>query len=64
MVQQELFPGFEYKVLTPYFHTFEMSKYIAGISFANEEHAKEFYEKVQYCIKTPAADIVDVCMIF
>lgn len=59
MLQQELYPGFIYNVENDFFHTFEMSKYIAGLSFANEEHAKIFHEKVKECCNISASDVVD-----
>lgn len=63
MVQQELYPGFIYNVVNDFFHTFEMSKYICGLSFANEDHAKQFHEKVVECCNISAADVVDVSYI-
>ena len=46
--------------MTPWFHTFEMNHYVAGLSFVKEETAELFYEKVMYCVKTPARDVVEV----
>lgn len=60
MLQQELYPGFIYNVENDFFHTFEMSKYIAGLSFANETHAKQFHEKVVECMGLAPSDVVDV----
>lgn len=59
MLQQELYPGFVYKELTPWFHVFEMTKYLAGLSFAKEEAAKLFKAQVEYCMAHPAVDVVD-----
>eukprot|EP01095_Lingulamoeba_sp_RSL-Kostka_P014257 TRINITY_DN616_c0_g1_i1.p1 TRINITY_DN616_c0_g1~~TRINITY_DN616_c0_g1_i1.p1 ORF type:complete len:364 (+),score=154.40 TRINITY_DN616_c0_g1_i1:141-1232(+) len=59
MVQQELYRGMKYIQQTPFFHTFEMSKYIAGISFVDEQEAKLFSEKVEYCLNTSAKEIVE-----
>ena len=52
--------GFVYTVQNEFFHNFEMSKYTAGLSFANQTHAKEFHEKVVECCSVSAADVVDV----
>ena len=60
MVQQELYPGFEYLELTPFFHAFEMSKYMCGLSFCSEEEAKNFAENVRYCMSKSAQEIVEV----
>lgn len=59
MVQQELFPNFEYTELTPWFHAFEMDKYVAGLSFVKEEEAFKFHEMVQMCMSRSAQDIVE-----
>ena len=37
-----------------------MTKYVAGLSFASEEQAKVFYDKVIECTQKNAVDVVDV----
>lgn len=64
MLQQELYPGFIYNVENSFFHTFEMSKYIAGLSFANETHAKQFHEKVVECCNISPTEVVEVSLKF
>merc|ERR1712137_406540 len=64
ILQQEIYPGFKYTKVTPWFHTFEMNHYIAGLSFAKDDFAEYFYEQVQYCIQTPARDVVEVRILF
>mmetsp|Transcript_13148 Transcript_13148/g.52476 ORF Transcript_13148/g.52476 Transcript_13148/m.52476 type:complete len:356 (+) Transcript_13148:217-1284(+) len=59
MVQQELYPNFEYHELTPWFHAFEMEKYVAGLSFVKEDEALKFHEMVQMCVSRSAQDIVE-----
>ena len=56
-----MYKGFQYNKITPWFHSFEMNHYVAGLSFATEEAAEKFYEQVQYCCKTEARDVVEVC---
>ena len=60
MLQQELYKGFVYHELTPFFHAFEMSKYMCGLSFCSEQEARVFYDQVQYCMSKSAQDIVEV----
>ena len=64
MLQQELYSGFEYHELTPFFHAFEMSKYICGLSFCSEEEARNFAEQVRYCMGKSPQEIVEVCFSF
>eukprot|EP01096_Ripella_sp_DP13-Kostka_P002716 TRINITY_DN1368_c0_g2_i1.p1 TRINITY_DN1368_c0_g2~~TRINITY_DN1368_c0_g2_i1.p1 ORF type:complete len:344 (-),score=126.18 TRINITY_DN1368_c0_g2_i1:138-1091(-) len=58
-LQQEMYAGFTYKKLTPWFHAFEMSKGVAGLSWVSEQEAEEFYQAVQYCISKTAREIVE-----
>lgn len=37
-----------------------MNNCVAGLSFVTEESADKFAERVQYCINTPARDVVEV----
>ena len=43
---QELWRGFIYNQDRTFFHSFEMSGFLCGLSFAEESEAKGFYKKV------------------
>lgn len=45
--EQELYTSFEYSEACPYFHTFPGDECQAGLNFADEEEAKQFYMAVQ-----------------
>nr|XP_055069714.1 uncharacterized protein si:dkey-197j19.6 [Misgurnus anguillicaudatus] len=45
--EQELYTPFVYKEACPFFHTFSGDECQAGLNFAEEEDAKEFYTAVQ-----------------
>eukprot|EP01122_Echinamoeba_exundans_P007723 TRINITY_DN2434_c0_g2_i1.p2 TRINITY_DN2434_c0_g2~~TRINITY_DN2434_c0_g2_i1.p2 ORF type:complete len:456 (-),score=139.78 TRINITY_DN2434_c0_g2_i1:59-1426(-) len=51
--EQEMYQGFQYAQAAPFFHTFETDDFVAGLSFADETEAKEFFSKVLYCKNTP-----------
>jgi hypothetical protein len=46
LFEQELYDYFEYHNPTTFFHTFETNNFVAGLSFADEEEADVFYQKV------------------
>ncbi|XP_056607063.1 uncharacterized protein si:dkey-197j19.6 isoform X2 [Triplophysa dalaica] len=45
--EQELYTPFEYSEACPYFHTFSGDECQAGLNFADEEEARQFYLAVQ-----------------
>jgi len=45
--EQEIYDYFQYTKARPYFHTFEMKDFVAGLCFADEEEANLFYKNVQ-----------------
>eukprot|EP01104_Vermistella_antarctica_P006404 TRINITY_DN17106_c0_g1_i1.p1 TRINITY_DN17106_c0_g1~~TRINITY_DN17106_c0_g1_i1.p1 ORF type:complete len:402 (-),score=116.55 TRINITY_DN17106_c0_g1_i1:46-1251(-) len=47
--QQEIYPNFKYQAARPFFHTFEMDEFVAGISFADQTEAAAFLSKVNAC---------------
>jgi hypothetical protein len=51
---QELYQNFEYAKPRGFFHTFEMDDCVAGLSFADESDANDFYLKVIECKKGPS----------
>lgn len=51
--EQEMYQGFQYAQSAPFFHTFETDDYVAGLCFADETEAKEFFAKVLFCKNTP-----------
>ena len=57
--EQELYEGIEYRALTPFFHTFEIDNYVAGLSFASEEEAEFFLGQVQFCIENDPQEVVE-----
>jgi Wiskott-Aldrich syndrome protein len=48
-----MYQGFQYAQAAPFFHTFETDDYVAGLSFADDNEAKDFFSKVLYCKNTP-----------
>jgi len=59
ILHQELYMNFRYHVLTPWFHAFEMNKYMAGLSFASEDAAAEFHRRVEEVKNLNPVDVVD-----
>mmetsp|Transcript_25825 Transcript_25825/g.64868 ORF Transcript_25825/g.64868 Transcript_25825/m.64868 type:complete len:395 (-) Transcript_25825:1094-2278(-) len=47
--EQELYNGFEYQQLKPFFHSFETNTEVAGLCFADEGEAGQFFQHVIKC---------------
>jgi WH1 domain len=47
--EQELYNGFEYQKLKPFFHSFETNTAVAGLCFADEGEAGQFFQHVIKC---------------
>ena len=47
--EQEIYKDMEYVADAPFFHSFEVDGYMAGLSFANEFEASQFYDAVHAC---------------
>jgi hypothetical protein len=52
---QELYQNFEYVQPRPFFHTFETENCVAGLSFADEGEANQFFDKVMDCKKSSSS---------
>ncbi|KAG1139043.1 hypothetical protein G6F38_010110 [Rhizopus arrhizus] len=44
--EQELYDGFEFVKQTPFFYSFALDEYMAGLSFADVQDADQFYTKI------------------
>jgi hypothetical protein len=51
--EQEIYQGFQYAAPASFFHIFETDDYVAGLSFADEVEAKDFFGKILFCKNTP-----------
>lgn len=50
---QEFYQNFDYHSPREFFHIFEIDSCVAGFSFADEQEAREFLNKVNRCKTSP-----------
>ena len=60
--QQEFYFGMRYSKDSDFFHSFEGTNILIGLSFASVPEADYFFEKVQYCLTHKPIDVIEVCL--